>query len=288
MRSVVVTGASTGIGYGTAKVLAGAGYRVYASVRREADATRLSSELGPNVIPLLFDVTDEAAVAAAAATVRAALAGETLAGLVNNAGVAVPGPLLHLPIEDFRRQIEVNLTGQLIVTQAFAPLLGADPALAGPRGRIVMISSVAGRTGAPFLGPYAASKHALEGLSESLRRELMIFGIDVVIVGPATIRTPIWNKAEDLDIEALAGSHYYEPMKRIRAFMLGGVGSGLPPEKVGELVLKILTVARPKVRYAIATSPLVDLAQAVLPKRFIDRLIARRLGLMPKTPEPRP
>jgi NAD(P)-dependent dehydrogenase (short-subunit alcohol dehydrogenase family) len=145
MKSIVVTGASTGIGWGCVKVLTTKGFQVFGSVRKQADAERLSKELGPNFVPLIFDVTDEAAVNQAAKQVETVLAGELLYGLVNNAGIAVPGPLLYLPIDDFRRQIDVNLTGQLIVTQAFAPLLGTDRSAKGRRGRIVLISSVGGR-----------------------------------------------------------------------------------------------------------------------------------------------
>jgi NAD(P)-dependent dehydrogenase (short-subunit alcohol dehydrogenase family) len=163
MRSVVITGTSTGIGWGAAKVLLGQGFRVFGSLRKPADAQRLKSEFGDNFVPLLFDVTDEAAIYAAAGEVRTALAGETLAGLVNNAGISVPGPLLELPIEDFRRQIEVNVSGVVMVTQAFAPLLGTDRQLNGKPGRIVNISSVGGLTATPFLAPYNASKFALEG-----------------------------------------------------------------------------------------------------------------------------
>ena len=181
MKSVVVTGASTGIGWACLKVLIAGGFRVFGGVRKQADADRLAKEFGANFTPLLFDVTDAAAVAAAAGKVRAALGGETLFGLVNNAGIAVPGPLLELSVEDFRRQIDVNLIGQFIVTQAFGPLLGADRSLKGPPGRIVMISSISGKTAFPFGGAYAASKFGLEGLSEALRRELMIFGVDVIV-----------------------------------------------------------------------------------------------------------
>ena len=195
MHSVVVTGSSTGIGWGTAKVLIAHGFRVFGSVRKTADAERLAAEFGDRFVPLLFDVTDQAAVKAAAAQVRAALAGEKLAGLVNNAGVAVAGPLLELPIEEFRHQIDVNLTGVVIATQAFTPLVGTDRTLKGDPGRIVNISSVGGKNAVPFLAPYAASKFALEGLSESLRRELLPFGIDVIIVAPCAVATPIWNKA---------------------------------------------------------------------------------------------
>lgn len=129
MRSVVVTGASTGIGWAIAKFLVGRGYRVFGSVRKQADADRLTSEFGANFTPLLFDVTDEAAVLAAARQVREALGGETLAGLVNNAGIAVAGPA-----DDFRRQMDINVIGPVIATQAFGPLLGADPSLKGPKG----------------------------------------------------------------------------------------------------------------------------------------------------------
>src|SRR5580698_9562670 len=136
MRSVVVTGASTGIGWGCVKVLIQKGFRVFGSVRKQADADRLSKEFGANFTPLIFDITDAAAVKRGADQVAAALGNETLAGLVNNAGVAVPGPLLYLDVDEFRHQLEVNITGQLIVTQAFVPLLGAETSRSGDRGRI--------------------------------------------------------------------------------------------------------------------------------------------------------
>src|SRR6201985_517321 len=180
MKSIVITGASTGIGHACAKLLLDKGYRVFGSVRKQADADRLKGEFGANFTPLLFDVTDEAAVLAAARDVRAALNGETLFGLINTAGIAVTGPVLELSVEQFRRQMDVNVTGPIISTQAFGPLLGVDPSLRGPKGRVVMISSVAGKNGNPLTPAYAASKHAIEGLSESLRRALMLFGIDVI------------------------------------------------------------------------------------------------------------
>src|SRR5215467_1956178 len=219
-RSVVVTGASTGIGHACVKVLVAGGFHVFGGLRKPADADRLSQEFGTSFSPLLFDVTDEAAVAAAARKVEAALSGTTLFGLVNNAGVAVPGPLLYLKVEDFRHQLSVNLTGQLIVTQAFAPLLGADRARKGAPGRIVMISSVGGKNALPFSGPYAASKFGLEGLSESFRRELILFGIDVIVVAPGAVATPIWDKAEQLDITPFASTPYAASLKAMRSYML--------------------------------------------------------------------
>jgi NAD(P)-dependent dehydrogenase (short-subunit alcohol dehydrogenase family) len=279
MKSVVVTGASTGIGWGCVKVLVASGLRVFGSVRRQADADRLSKEFGPNFAPLIFDVTDQPGVAAGASEVRAALGGETLSGLVNNAGVAVPGPLIDLRIEDFRRQLEVNVTGQLIVTQAFAPLLGVDRALKGAPGRIVMISSVGGRNAAPFLGAYSASKFGLEGMSESLRRELMTFGVDVIVIAPGTIATPIWDKADAVDFDQFATSAYAPALARLKRYMLANGRKGLPPERIGETVKTALTVPRPKTRYTVTPDPIQNLMALALPKRVVDGIIARRLGL---------
>jgi NAD(P)-dependent dehydrogenase (short-subunit alcohol dehydrogenase family) len=281
MRSVVVTGVSTGIGRATAKLLVDSGMRVFGSVRKVGDAERLRSEFGANFIPIVFDVTDEAAVKAAAGEVRAALAGETLAGLVNNAGIAVAGPALELPVDEFRHQFEVNVIGPIIVTQAFAPLLGVDRGLRGAKGRIVMVSSLAGKNGNPLLSPYCASKHAIEGLSESLRRELMLFGIDVVIVAPGAVKTPIWDKAEEVDISRYGNSPFFPALQKIRKFMLELGEKGLPAERIAEVILRALSAAHPKTRYQIAPDPLQNLAVAVLPKRTIDKIVARRLGLSP-------
>jgi len=283
MSSVVVTGASTGIGWGTAKVLLGRGCRVFGSVRKQTDADRLSKDFGVNFTPLIFDVTDQGAVAKAAERVNAVIGGETLSGLVNNAGVAVPGPLLELPLEELRRQLEVNLVGQLTVTQAFAPLLGADLSRKGAKGRIVMVSSTGGRRAFPFMGPYAASKFALEGLSESLRRELMLFGIDVIIVAPGPIATPIWDKAEAIDLSPFASSPFATALGKFRQFMLTTGRSGLDPEQVGRVIAGALAVKRPKARYTVTPSPLQNLLFNSLPKRMVDRMLSRRLGLIPPT-----
>ncbi len=282
MGSVVITGTSTGIGWGTAKVLIERGFRVFGSVRKTSDAERLSAEFDELFVPLVFDVTDEAAVKAAATDVRAELAGERLAGLVNNAGVAVAGPLLELSVEEFRHQIDVNLVGAVIVTKAFAPLVGTDPQLTGTPGRIVNISSVGGRNAVPFLAPYAASKFALEGLSESLRRELLPFGIDVIVIGPGAVATPIWSKAEQGDVTPYLNTPYATALERMRATMLTLGKQGLPPERIGEAVLHALTTAKPKVRYAVSPQPFQDFLARNLPKRVVDRMIGGRLGLLPR------
>jgi NAD(P)-dependent dehydrogenase (short-subunit alcohol dehydrogenase family) len=281
MRSVVVTGASTGIGWATAKLLLAKGFRVFGSVRKAADAQRLGNEFGVNFVPLSFNVTDEAAVLAAAREVRAALNGETLAGLVNNAGIAVAGPVLELAAGEFRRQMDVNVIGPVIATQAFGPLLGADTSLRGPKGRIVMISSVAGKSGNPLTSAYAASKHAIEGLSESLRREMMLFGIDVLIVAPGAVKTPIWSKADDIDISAYGNSPFLPALERARAFMLHLAEIGLPAERIAEVICNALITARPKIRYQITPDPMRHLISSLLPKRTVDKIIAKRLGLSP-------
>jgi len=279
MKSVVVTGSSTGIGWGISKVLISKGFRVFGSVRKAADGERLSKEFGPNFVPVPFDVTDAAAVARGAEQVAAALGGDTLAGLVNNAGIAVAGPLLYMKVDEFKQQIEVNLTGQLIVTQAFAPLLGVDRSRKGEPGRIVMISSVGGKNANPFLGPYNASKFGLEGMSEALRRELMLFGIDVIVVAPGAVATPIWDKAEQVDIAPYANTPYLESLTKVRDYMIANGKKGFPPEKLGEVVHTALTTANPKTRYTVTPEPFQNFLMLTLPKRTVDSMIAGRLGL---------
>jgi NAD(P)-dependent dehydrogenase (short-subunit alcohol dehydrogenase family) len=281
MQSVVITGASTGIGLSAAKILVDKGFRVFGSVRKANDSERLTRELGSNFVPLLFDVTGEAAVLAAARNVREALGGERLAGLVNNAGIAVAGPALEVPLDDYRRQLDINVMGPVIVTRAFAPLLGTESGLKGQPGRIVMISSVAGKNGSPFTAPYAMSKHALEAFSESLRRELMLFGIDVIVLGPAAVKTPIWDKTKATDIARYSNTPYFKPLQNMLAYALKLGETGLPVEKLGYLIHHVLTVQRPKVRYAVSAEP-AQLAMAnVMPKRMLDRIIAKRMGLLP-------
>jgi NAD(P)-dependent dehydrogenase (short-subunit alcohol dehydrogenase family) len=282
-KSVVVTGVSTGIGWGAVKVLTGKGFHVFGSVRKQADADRLKGEFGDAFTPLIFDVTDEAAVRAGARQVEAELAGKTLSGLVNNAGIAVAGPLLHLDVDSFRRQLEVNLTGVVIATQAFAPLLGArSPAVADP-GRIVNISSVGGRTANPFMAPYNTSKFGLEGLSEALRRELLPYGVDVVVVAPGAVATPIWAKSEEVDITAYANTAYGKPMERLQTYMLAMGKAGLPPERIGEVIHTALTAPRPKVRYTVSPSPFQTfMSEKVLSTRALDRIVGKRLGLLPE------
>jgi NAD(P)-dependent dehydrogenase (short-subunit alcohol dehydrogenase family) len=282
MRSVVVTGVSTGIGRATALLLARRGFHVFGSVRKPQDAASLQQTLGERFTPLVFDVTDEAAARAAAQTVRVALNGRRLAGLVNNAGIAVGGPLTDVPIAEFRKQLEVNVTGPMIVTQAFLPLLGTDKTLTGVPGRIVNISSVGGKMGAPFLGPYVASKHALEGLSESLRRELMFHGVDVILIAPGHVATPIWDKAEEIDPTPYAHLPIFPAMQKFLEFFVAEGRRGFPPERVAGVIHTALTAAKPRARYPVVPGHFQNWTlPRVLPVRTVDRIFAGRLGLKP-------
>ena len=279
MQSVVVTGVSTGIGWGITKILIQNGYRVFGSVRKTQDAERLQSEFGETFVPLIFDVTDEEKVHAAARQVRDQLNGETLFGLVNNAGVAVPAPLAHMPIDEFRTQMEIKLTGQLIVTQAFLPLLGMDRSLKGKPGRLINMSSTSGKRGAPFVGAYVTSKHALEGMSETLRIELMLYGIDVIIIGPGAVATPIWDKGEQADLMKYQHTEYVEAARKFQKYMVEDGRKGLPSEKIGEVVLHALTTSKPRVRYPVVPNMLKNwIIPMLLPKRYVDKLIAKGLG----------
>jgi NAD(P)-dependent dehydrogenase (short-subunit alcohol dehydrogenase family) len=281
-RVVVITGVSTGIGWGAAKVLTQAGYRVFGSVRSEGDARRISAELGANFTPLIFDVTDEKAVKASVATVRASLSGQKLFGLVNNAGISIVGPLLYLPLDEFRKQLEVNLTGVVIATQAFAPLLGVEEGLAGKPGRIINISSVGGRTATPFLTPYNVSKFGLEGLTEGLRRELVPFGIDVISIAPGAVATAIWDKGAKTDSTPYAKTAYAASLESLKGLAVEQGKKGLKPELIGRKIEHALTTPRPKVRYVVTPEPILNMMLNTLPKRTVDRLVAGRLGLKPR------
>lgn len=286
MQSVVITGVSTGIGHASARILMDRGFQVFGSVRHAADAERLASEFGSEFTPLLFDITDQAAIQAAAAQVREALGGATLAGLVNNAGVAVAGPLLELPVEEFRRQLETNLVGTFRVTQAFAPLLGADTALRGKPGRIVNISSMAGVRALPFLGPYSASKFGLEGYSEALRRELLLYGIDVIIIGPGPVQTPIWDKAESIDTTPYRGSPYAPLLEKFSRYFVEQGRHGYPAAVIGDLVHRALTLRKPRTRYAAVKAPLAEkLVTRFASRRTLDRIIGKSIGLLPSLRE---
>ncbi len=280
LRPVVVTGVSTGIGRAIARTLATSGVRVFGSVRREEDAIAFESEFGKLGTALLFDLRDESAIEAGAERVRVATGGDGIAALVNNAGIAVPGPLEHMPTARFREQLEIGLTGTLAVTKAFLPMLKANSSRGA--GRIVNISSVSGATAMPFLGPYAAAKFGLEALSDSLRRELMVYGIDVVVIQPGGVDTPVWRKATAEDTGPLAGGAYERPVAAFQAAARAAGKGGIDPDRVATLVQAAIVRRRPRARYVVTPHPVTERIMRRLPARLLDRLIARRLGLRPR------
>jgi len=281
MPHAVITGAVSGIGRATTARLVREGWHVFATVLDQAEADDVSDAFGDSVTALIMDVTDEESVADAARVVRDAMGDQRLAGLVNNAGIALGGPAMELPIEDFQRQMEVNVIGVMRVTQAFGGLLGMDPEREGKPGRIIMLSSVAGHLGAPFMAPYVASKHAIEGLSKSLRIELQHYGIDVVMIGPGPVRTPIWEKAQEADATPYHNSPLYKPMTGFRDYLSHIGANGLEPEVIADRIFRALTEDSPRLRYAVVPQRFANWSlPKLLPEKWLDRMIAKRTGIV--------
>ena len=278
-RFVLVTGASTGIGRACALDLDRRGLRVFAGVRKDADGEALRRAASDRLEPLLIDVADQASIDAGVKVVSERTDG--LHGLVNNAGITVAGPLEYLPIEDIRRQFEVNVFGQIAVTQAFLPLIRKA------QGRIVFMSSVGGRVpSAPFLSPYNASKHALESFGDALRVELAPWGIRVALIEPGSIATPIWEKSVTAANELRGGmppeseERYGEAADKTQKLAEATGRRGIPPKKVAEKVAHALLSDRPRPRYMVGADALIQNAVfSVLPDRARDRVFGRLTGL---------
>lgn len=285
---VLITGASTGIGRGAAFWMAARGWRSLAGVRTDADAASITADAqrdGLAVEPVTIDVADAGSIGACVQEVRRRLGAAPLTGLVNNAGIAVAGPVEYVPLEAWRRQFEVNLFGQVAVTQAFLPMLREAMALLGRRrARVVLMSSIAGRVGQPILGPYSASKHALEAVGDALRLELWGQGIQVSIIEPGAVDTPIWRKGKEqaADISpddprlvlyrrAIEGVH--------RAF--DQIGSrAVSVDATSRAVERCLTARRPPTRIVVGKDARRSaLARRLLPMRWFDRMVARRLNI---------
>ncbi len=281
-ETVVVTGASTGIGFATTSLLAEHGYEVVATVRRDEDAARLQVECGPNVHALLMDVTDPASIRAMAQATRELVGERGVFGLVNNAGISVTGPLMHVRREDLRRQFDVNVFGVLDVTQALLPLMGSDFHLSYPPGRIVNVSSVSAHMTYPFLAPYAASKHALEALSDGLRRELMLYGIDVVLIVLGSVDTPIWDKLDDEAVARYRQTDFGPSVEKMLSTRAKTGREGMSPARAAAAILTALEAPKPKARYLLVNDYWRGwLLPRLLPTRFFDGLIAQGLGLEP-------
>ena len=278
-RSVVITGASTGIGRACALRLDSKGWEVFAGVRKLDDAIALKKESSERLATVMIDVADQQSIDEAARTINDALGDRSLAGLVNNAGVTIQGPLEYLPLDQLRRQLEVNVVGQLAVTQALLAKIHKE------KGRVVFMGSVAGRSPSlPFIGPYIASKYAIEAIGESLRLELLSSGVRVSIVEPGTIRTPLWEKGyADVDqitkwVPPEAHRRYLGPMRRSMEFARKNEQRGIPPEKVAEKVEHALTSPRPRFHYLVGADARVRAyVEASMPKPARDVLLKRLL-----------
>ena len=267
-RRVLVTGASTGIGRAITEYLASHGFSVYAGARKSEDLEDLAKL--ESVTPIAIDVTKGEDVAAAVAIIREQ--GTGLFAVVNNAGIASAGPLMDISEQEIQEQFEVNLIGVHRITRAFFPLLLES------KGRIIMMSSNSGFFAAPFFGPYNASKFALEGYSDSLRRELLLYGVKVVIIQPGNINTPIWKKGEQF-LEKFQDSMFKEEARKMGEYAIKkGTTKGLPPQKVAEMVYKALTEKKPKLRYLIVPDRFRNFLLKILPASWIDNMIKKELN----------
>jgi NAD(P)-dependent dehydrogenase (short-subunit alcohol dehydrogenase family) len=279
MRSALVTGASTGIGRATALRLDAGGWQVFAGVRSEEDAESLREAGTERLTPLTLDVTDAAQIAAAADRIAAELDGAGLDGLVNNAGVSLPSPLETMPIEDFRRQVDVNLTGQVAVTQALLPLIRRA------HGRIVFISSIGGRIAFPFTGAYHAAKFGIEAVGDVFRRELRGAGISVSIVEPGSIATDIWDRGVRSGDEIGERSPqqealYGDAIAKYRKVVQGVANRGIPSDKAARTIEHALSARRPRTRYLVGIDAKVQArVMYLIPTRLFDRIVARATGL---------
>lgn len=279
-RHVLITGASTGIGAACAVACAGRGMTVFAGVRSHDAGERLVKAGGTRIVPIALDVTDTVSIGEAVEMVRRRVGLLGLWGLVNNAGIAIGSPLELIPIDQLRRQIDVNVIGQVAVTQAFLPLLRQA------RGRIVNMGSIAGRGTIPIMGPYSASKHALEALTDAMRLELSPWGIEVSIVEPGAIATPIWEKSTKVgdELAAAVGSEgralYGNMVQRVQAAVADAAKRAIPAETVAKVVLHALTAPRPKTRYLVGTDAKIRAVMIKwLPDRVQDWILRRVLKI---------
>jgi NAD(P)-dependent dehydrogenase (short-subunit alcohol dehydrogenase family) len=278
-RAILVTGASTGIGEACARHFDGLGARVYAGVRKESDGERLAAGQSDRLTPVILDVTDEGQIEAVMARIADDQGAAGLAGLVNNAGVARGGPLEYLPIDEWRDQFEINVFGQIAVTKAAMPLIR------DATGRIVFIGSISGRVSTPFMGPYSASKHAIEAVVESLQHELASWGIGVALVEPGVIATAIWGKGtetiERLDESFSPEAHerYGQIFAQFREAIAANGRKGIPALEVAEAVEHALTSPRPKLRYLVGRdAQTAAYADKVLPDRVMQKLVRSQRG----------
>jgi NAD(P)-dependent dehydrogenase (short-subunit alcohol dehydrogenase family) len=242
-KTVLITGVSSGIGKGITQAFVQKGYQVFGSVRKKADGDDLLKELGNSFHPVIFDVTNRAEVEAARTLIEQELNGGILNCLINNAGIAMAGPLMHQSIDVIRDHFDINVLGLLNVTQAFLPLLGARENVQSKPGKIINISSVGGKIAGPFIGAYHGSKFALEGISHTLRRELLLYGIDVIVIGPGSVNTPIWDKGTGTS--GYEKTNYHKSLVALMKYYMEEGKKGYSIEEIGQMVLEILKRINP-------------------------------------------
>ena len=283
MKSIVITGTSTGIGYACSKHFIEQGYKVFGSVRNNNDAERISNELGNNFIPLIFDVTDETAVKESVKVVENHIGDQKLSGLINNAGLGVMGTIQSLTAEQFKYQFDVNVLGVFHCCQAYLDLLGADKNRKGDPGKIINISSISGEIGMPFMSAYNMSKFGLEGFSEGIRRELLMYGIDVVVIAPGPIKTPIWKKINQKEeVKRYDNSDFRESLVRAMKMTDKMEQVGFEPIVIAERALSIIESKKNNTRYRIDPTRMQNILLQLLPKRIADRMIAKRMNIIRK------
>lgn len=280
MKCIIVTGVSSGIGFALANRFCQLGFRVFGSVRNPSDAEKLSSEFGNNFVPLLMDVTKPGTILHQAEAVRERMdPGDSVIALINNAGIATGGPLLYFDPVELRQQLEVNLIGLHQVTLIFFPIL-QDYRPQNNTGRIINISSVAGRRVLPFMGPYSASKFALEAYSDALRMELIPHNMDVVLVEPGPVQSAIWTKKPDSEENPYVGTEYESALHRFNKLLVKKSKTAMPASEIVELVEKIINVKKPKSRYLITKNPFKNYyLMKFLPARLVDKFITKAFGL---------
>ena len=269
MKCIVITGTSTGIGYACSKNFIEKGYKVFGSVRNNNDAERISNELGNNFIPLIFDVTDETAVKESVKVVENHIGDQKLSGLINNAGLGVMGTIQSLTAEQFKYQFDVNVLGVFHCCQAYLDLLGADKNRKGDPGKIINISSISGEIGMPFMSAYNMSKFGLEGFSEGIRRELLMYGIDVVVIAPGPIKTPIWKKINQKEeIKRYDNSDFKQSLARAMKMTDKMEQVGFEPIVIAERALSIIENTKNNTRYRIDPTRMQNILLQLFPKRI--------------------
>lgn len=278
-RTIVITGISSGIGKALAQIFCHNGYKVFGSVRQKKDSDDLAKAYPDHFVPLIFDVRDDEAIEQVVKIVDSSLQGERLSGLINNSGIAIGGPLEYQPLDEIQRHFDINVMGVVKVTRAFLPMLGAGKRHEhGKAGRIINISSVSGKLADPFVGAYAGSKHALEAVSASWRQELKVHGIKLVIIGPGSVRTPIWDKG--IDAEKYAGTVYEQAIRKGASFAANSGKSGWEPDYLAEKIYKVFHKKHPRRRYAfVANKPVKWTLRRTLPVRLVESLTSSVLGL---------